>query len=100
MRKLHTLAIWAGTIIGGLAVAVPAAAAQGCAMCYQDAAATGQHGRIALQHGILILGIPALGWFAVILGLLCTRRPPLTTLSGQTYETSEIGLERPRRSVV
>jgi len=100
MRKLHTLAIWAGTIIGGLAVAAPAAKAQGCAMCYQNAAATGAHGRIALQHGILILAIPALGWFAVILWLLCSRRPSLTSLSGQIYDADEIGLERPRRSVV
>jgi hypothetical protein len=100
MRKLHALAIWAGAIIGSLAVAVPAAKAQGCAMCYQNAAAAAQPGRIGLQYGILILGIPALGWFAVILGLLCARRPPLTTLSEQTYETSEIELERSQRSVV
>jgi hypothetical protein len=96
MRKLHALAVWAGVMMASLFGALPAAVAQGCAMCYQNAAATGAHGRIALQHGILILAIPALGWFVVILWLLCSRRPPLPPPSEQIYERSEIGIERPR----
>jgi hypothetical protein len=54
--------------------AVPKAAAQSCAMCYQNAAASGTQGRFALQHGILILFIPAIGLFSGILFLLYSRR--------------------------
>jgi hypothetical protein len=48
--------------------------AQGCAMCYQNAAAANSHGRIALQHGILILLLPALSLFLGIFGLMYRRR--------------------------
>lgn len=44
------------------------AAAQGCAMCYQNVAGSGSGGRAALRHGILILLVPAATLF---LGLLC-----------------------------
>ena len=50
------------------------ALAQGCAMCYQNAAATGSQGRAALQHGILILLLPALSLFLGIFGLMYRRR--------------------------
>lgn len=50
------------------------AAAQGCAMCYQSAAASGNHSRVALQHGILILLIPSVGLFVGIFGLIYARR--------------------------
>lgn len=50
------------------------AIAQGCAMCYQNAAAANSHGRIALQHGILILLLPALSLFLGIFGLMYRRR--------------------------
>lgn len=49
-------------------------AAQGCAMCYQNAAAADSHGRTALQHGILILLLPALSLFLGIFGLMYHRR--------------------------
>jgi len=48
--------------------------AQGCAMCYQNAAAVDSHGRTALQHGILILLLPALSFFVGIFGLMYHRR--------------------------
>ncbi len=48
------------------AALAPHAAAQGCAMCYQNAVASGAKGQAALRHGILILLIPALGLFAGI----------------------------------
>lgn len=48
--------------------------AQGCAMCYQNAAAADSHGRTALQHGILILLLPALSLFLGIFGLMYHRR--------------------------
>ena len=47
------------------------AAAQGCAMCYQNAAASGAGGRAALQHGILILLVPAGTLFLTIIGRIC-----------------------------
>lgn len=49
-------------------------AAQGCALCYQSAAAGDNHSRVALQHGILILLIPSLGLFGGIFGLIYSRR--------------------------
>lgn len=62
----------------GLAVFVtllaPHAAAQGCAMCYQNAAASGPQGRAALRQGILILMLPALTLFLGICGLIYHRR--------------------------
>lgn len=63
--------------LSGLAAAAalaPQAAAQGCAMCYQSAAASGDHSRVALQHGILLLLIPSVGLFMGIFGLIYTRR--------------------------
>lgn len=50
------------------------AMAQGCAMCYQNAAAADSHGRTALQHGILILLLPAVSLFLGIFGLMYRRR--------------------------
>lgn len=50
------------------------AAAQGCALCYQSAAATGSRSIVALQHGILILLIPSVGLFVGIFGLIYRRR--------------------------
>jgi hypothetical protein len=50
------------------------AAAQGCAMCYQNAAASGVQGRAALRHGILILLLPACSVFLGICALIYHRR--------------------------
>ena len=49
-------------------------AAQGCAMCYQNAAASGVDGRAALRHGILILLFPSLAVFLGIFFLIFRRR--------------------------
>jgi hypothetical protein len=57
-----------------LALAAPLAVAQGCAMCYQTAAASGASGREALRHGILILLLPAVSLFLGICGLIYLRR--------------------------
>jgi hypothetical protein len=57
-----------------VAVIAPHAAGQGCAMCYQNAAASGAKGQAALRHGILILLIPALGICGSIVGLTLRRR--------------------------
>ena len=52
----------------------PHAAAQGCAMCYQNASATGAQGAQALRHGILVLLLPTLTLFLGIFGLIYRRR--------------------------
>jgi hypothetical protein len=71
---------WAGTF--GLAAVclglflnlAPRVAAQGCAMCYQSAAASGEQGRQALRSGILILLFPTVSLFLGIFGLIYSRR--------------------------
>ena len=60
--------------IGFSAMIAPHAAAQGCAMCYQNAASSGAQGRIALRHGILILLLPALSLFLGVFFLIYRRR--------------------------
>jgi hypothetical protein len=70
MRWLALMMIGAAMLF----MCAPHAAAQGCAMCYQNAAATGPQGREALRHGILILLLPTLSMFIGIFGLLYSRR--------------------------
>jgi len=53
---------------------VRVAAAQGCAMCYQNAAASGAGGRAALRHGTWILLVPACTVFLGICTLIYRRR--------------------------
>lgn len=69
--RCAALLIMALTVTAALA---PHAAAQGCAMCYQNAAASGPQGREALRHGILVLLLPTVSLFLGIFGLLYTRR--------------------------
>ena len=52
------------------------AGAQGCAMCYQNAAASGATGQAALRHGILVLLLPAVSLFTGVLALIYRRREP------------------------
>jgi hypothetical protein len=60
--------------IAAFASIAPRALAQGCAMCYQSAAAGNDHSRVALQHGILVLLVPSVGLFVGIFGLIYSRR--------------------------
>lgn len=69
----NRLAIAAACVVL-LGVAAPHALAQGCAMCYQTAAASGAPGREALRHGILVLLLPAASLFLAICGLIYHRR--------------------------
>ncbi|MGA8012261.1 MAG: hypothetical protein WB949_07535 [Candidatus Acidiferrales bacterium] len=57
-----------------LGAAAPHAMAQGCAMCYQTAAASGAPAREALRHGILILLLPATSLFVGIFAFIYCRR--------------------------
>lgn len=63
---MKKFAIAAALGIWALAMLTPHASAQGCAMCYQNAVASGPKGQEALRHGILILLIPALALFGGI----------------------------------
>jgi hypothetical protein len=73
MTKRSTLVCASTIAIAIVAMLAPHAAAQGCAMCYQNAAASGAKGQAALRHGILILLIPALGVFAGIFWTIFRR---------------------------
>lgn len=67
----------AACVLGCLALLMAAAqqaAAQGCAMCYQSAAASGSQGRDVLRQGIMILLLPSLSLFFGIFALIYHRR--------------------------
>ncbi|MGA2375147.1 MAG: hypothetical protein ABSF72_06480 [Candidatus Sulfotelmatobacter sp.] len=74
VNSVMSVAKYVVASIASLFATLPYASAQSCAMCYQNAAASGTAGRSALQHGILILSIPAIGIFGGILLLLYSRR--------------------------
>jgi hypothetical protein len=70
LRAAQVLLTWC-VALGCLA---GVAAAQGCAMCYQNAAASGAQGRAALRHGTWILLVPACTVFLGICTLIYRRR--------------------------
>lgn len=74
LRVVARLAALCAAIVAMVAAVAPHVFAQGCAMCYQNAAASGQQGREALRHGILVLLFPTLGVFVGIFGLIFSRR--------------------------
>lgn len=61
-------------VTAGVLVSAGRAAAQGCALCYNDAAAQNAAGIRALRHGILILLIPSVLMFLVIFAIAYQRR--------------------------
>lgn len=73
-RLVNRAAIALSGCLGLIATITSQAAAQGCAMCYQSAAAGGDRSRVALQHGILLLLFPSIGLFVGIFGLIYSRR--------------------------
>lgn len=64
----------AGGLFTAVVVSAQGAFAQGCALCYNDAAATGSQGITALRHGILILAIPPMLIFTALFAVLYKRR--------------------------
>ena len=72
--RMTRILVWAGFLALCFFAAAPELRAQGCAMCYQNAAATGPQGTEALRHAILVLIIPPVAMFSAILGLLYQRR--------------------------
>lgn len=73
LKSAKALLAMAAAVVGAL-VASPAAFAQGCALCYNDASAASPHGIAALRHGILVLAIPPMLIFAAIFFTLYRRR--------------------------
>ena len=73
-RQVITLTGAVLLYLGVLTSAAPQAVAQGCAMCYQSAAASGEQGREVLRHGILVLLLPSLSLFVGIFALIYKRR--------------------------
>ena len=71
IRKAFAIA---GSVFAVAIFSAQAAFAQGCALCYNDAAATGPQGITALRHGILILAIPPMLIFAALFAILYKRR--------------------------
>ena len=68
------IAVALAIVICAVGALSPHVAAQGCAMCYQSAAASGSQGSAALRHGILILLFPTVTLFLGIFGLIFSRR--------------------------
>lgn len=73
-RRFFELLFGAMTLLAGTMISAPAAFAQGCALCYNDASATGPHAEAALRHGILILLIPPMLIFSGLFVMLYRRR--------------------------
>jgi hypothetical protein len=73
-KAVWLLAALMAASIALVCLLAPHLAAQGCAMCYQNAAASGGQGRAALRRGILILLVPALSLFSGIFALIYYRR--------------------------
>jgi hypothetical protein len=69
-RSLSAIALG----FAGVILSAHSALAQGCALCYNDASATGQQGIAALRHGILVLAIPPMLIFAALFAILYRRR--------------------------
>jgi len=64
----------AGVLALGVTLSASVSFAQGCALCYNDAASTGSRGILALRHGILVLLFPPMFIFSGIFGMLYSRR--------------------------
>ena len=63
-----------GAVLAAMLAAAPNVLAQGCAMCYADAAAQGPRARQSLDFAILTLLIPSVLLFAGVLFAAFRRR--------------------------
>ena len=57
------------TLVGLLALWSAPTFAQGCAMCYSNAAGATKDGQRAISRGVIVLLIPPLGFMSVGVGL-------------------------------
>jgi len=56
-------------LVAALALGSAPALAQGCAMCYSNAAGATKDGQRAISRGVLVLLIPPLGFMSVGVGM-------------------------------
>ena len=56
-------------LVAGLLLACAPAFAQGCAMCYSNAAGATKDGQRAISRGVIVLLLPPLGFMTVGVGL-------------------------------
>jgi hypothetical protein len=73
MRATRKRLVLSAAALGGLLLNASSAFAQGCALCYADAAASGPQAQAALRHGILVLMFPPMLIFAAMYFLLYRR---------------------------
>lgn len=74
IRRISKKVTAAAVVCVAALLSARSALAQGCALCYNDASATGPQGIAALRHGILILAIPPMLIFAAMIAILYKRR--------------------------
>ncbi len=65
MKRIIQLAI----VLAVLSVSAAPAFAQGCAMCYSNAAGSSKDGQRAISKGVLVLLVPPLGFMTVGMGM-------------------------------
>lgn len=82
-----------GVLLAGALVGASSAFAQGCALCYAGAAASGPQTQAALRHGILVLMIPPMiifaGFFFLLYKRSNLRRESLRDLQVAAHVTPE-----------
>ena len=91
-----------GVLAAAMLAAAPGVLAQGCAMCYADAAAQSPHARRQLDLAILTLLVPSVLMFAGVL-IAAFRRREHDAFEGRKFDgiatTSEITSAFKRRPV-
>jgi len=100
VNRIRKASVITSSVLAAGVVSAQAAFAQGCALCYNDAAATGSQGIAALRHGIMILAIPPMLIFATLFAILYKRRnlhhefyvPGATAAAASTHAASEFVL--------
>jgi hypothetical protein len=86
-------------VAAAAAIAAPSALyAQGCAMCYQSAAAAGPRTAEALRHGILIMLFPPLFIFAGIIVLAHRRRNDVVDDGAAEYQDESLDFDDTSRN--
>jgi hypothetical protein len=73
-KTWQRIATQQAALLAAIVAEARTAAAQGCAMCYQNAAASGSQGITALRHGVYFLIFPTLAIFIGFFTLLYRRR--------------------------
>jgi hypothetical protein len=88
-------AVKCGLAIAAVIAAPSALYAQGCAMCYQSAAAAGPRTAEALRHGILIMLFPPLFIFAGIIVMAHRRRNDVDDSASSEFQDESLFFDDP-----